>query len=75
MKRSYEFTSEQLAKHDCRTWKEGEWIIMQCPTCKFIRRMNWKTGKMHVDHPGDVKALHAAFHEPQASRLPAVSPN
>lgn len=75
MAASFDFNHEDLEKHICRTWQEGEWIILQCTECNFLRRMNWKTGAVKVDRTGEQEVLHSARNEGQKVSLEAGSLN
>ena len=75
MAASFEFSKEDMDKHLCRTWQEGDWIIMQCLKCSFLRRMNWKTGELYLDHPGRKEALHTAQYQAEAINIRSESMN
>ncbi len=64
MAQQFEFRSEDLAKHQCQTWQEGDSILLYCETCGFKRKMNWKTGEITLLAAGDEMALHTATHAP-----------
>jgi hypothetical protein len=57
-----EFHHEEMQKHQCRAWQEGEWIYFQCPQCSFLRKMNWQSGEMITLRAGDKDALHHGLH-------------
>lgn len=75
MAASFDFNQDDLEKHTCRTWQEGEWIILQCTACDFLRRMNWKTGALKLDRAGKQEVLHTARHQGQRINLEAASSN
>lgn len=55
----FEFPEDPEA-HECKSFRNGDWIIFRCPKCPdYERRINWRTGKMkvknddpHINHRG-----------------------
>ncbi len=64
MAQHFEFRSEDLQKHQCQTWQEGDEIVMYCETCGFKRKLNWQTGETTLLATGDQLALHKATYAP-----------
>ncbi|PHN04137.1 hypothetical protein [Flavilitoribacter nigricans] len=75
MAASFDFNQEDLERHTCRTWQEGDWIILQCTQCDFLRRMNWKTGALKIDQSGEPQIMHSAQHRGQKIALDVGSMN
>lgn len=52
---NFEFDfSENSDHHECKSFRNGDWIIFRCPECPdYERRLNWRTGEMKVknDNP------------------------
>ena len=41
----------QTENHECTAFRNGDWIIFQCPDCpNYERRINWRTGKMIIQN-------------------------
>ena len=58
MKFEFESDSENENIHNCECSREGDWLVFTCPECPdYERRMNWKTGEMHLKG-GDEMILH-----------------
>lgn len=37
--------------HECVQYKEGDWIVLVCRTCKnYEKRYNWRTGEIKIRH-------------------------
>ncbi len=38
---------ENSAHHECKSHREGDWLIVRCTTCEdYERRFNWRTGEI-----------------------------
>ncbi len=51
--------SESEHIHLCESNRNGDWLIFTCPKCPdYERRLNWKTGEMHLKEGKDEMILH-----------------
>ena len=48
-KNNHSFLSHE--KHVCNSFRQGDWIIYNCPQCDYELRENWRTGKLTVRNP------------------------
>jgi len=43
-------TKERL-KHECTSYRAGDWIVFQCTECAYEFRENWRTGEANIKNP------------------------
>ena len=57
--------STDTDRHQCESYRDGDWIIFTCPKClNYERRLNWRTGEMMVKDGEDPYILHAGEYFP-----------
>jgi hypothetical protein len=56
-------------RHECISWHENDWVVFQCPTCGFSRKLNYRNGKMVTLQRGDQNVLHSGIHAPGEQSL------
>lgn len=57
--------STNAERHQCESFRDGDWIIFQCPRCiRYERRLNWRTGEMKVQEGEDPYIMHAGEYFP-----------
>lgn len=38
---------EDSAHHECKSLRDGDWIIVRCTTCEdYEKKYNWRTGEI-----------------------------
>ena len=38
----------QVKRHDCLSFRTGDWIVYHCQRCDFEYRQNWRTDEIKV---------------------------
>jgi len=69
------FQSEGFEKHTCKSRREGDWLIFECPQCDYVRKWNPTTSEMNLVDSGDENALHSGMHQPTGAQLEKYNPN
>jgi len=64
MKTRLVFNTENTEKHVCKSRKEGDWLIFECPKCGYLRHWNPKTNEMNLINSGNARVLHNGSYEP-----------
>ena len=59
MELNFEYSGQSEEKHECRSRREGDWVIYTCPhhDCDYERRFNVRTGEMEF-HGISTEILH-----------------
>ncbi len=44
-------TTKTVTTHECKTYRDGDWLVFYCTTCKdYEKRLNFKTGEVVIRH-------------------------
>ena len=35
-------------RHQCHSYRDGDWIVHRCPKCDYEFRDNWRTGEIKI---------------------------
>jgi hypothetical protein len=60
MPHSYD-AKEKKDKHNCSSFRDGDWIIYTCPKCNYVCRENWRTGEYEVKNPNPAATHYGSY--------------
>ena len=58
--------SPEYERHQCDSYRDGDWIVFTCSRClNYERRMNWRTGEVTIKEGEDPYILHTGEYFPK----------